>query len=147
MAEIINIQHSDIIYAVRNKTHKIGKSAAADPRAESNMQADDTTQDTKIVSDSIDKAIGNVIREMSKYVADTLHNDGMTTIVFAMPATWRSENKNGMITDIYNFIVDFCVFEFMTTARRMDEAKTYLALANASLANAKKKMLDKKSPI
>ena len=148
MILVLNIKHGDITYAVRNKTHKAGKSfTPKDPRVTSNMQADDTAQDTKIVSDSMDKAIGNVISMMSKRVSDVNNEENMTTIVLNMPSTWRKSNRDGMITDIYNYIVDFCVAEFFVSARDIDDARTYLSSAEASLQQIRKKMNDKKSPI
>ena len=145
---VITIKYADVIYAVRNKTHKLGKSSGLkDPRMESNMQADDTNQDTNIVTDSIGKAIGNVSKELSKYVSSVTPGDGITTIAFVMPSTWRETNKVGLVDDIYNYLVDFAVAEFLTSARDGEGARAYMKTAEASLANAKIKLYDKKSPI
>lgn len=145
----IRIRHNDIVYAVRNKTHKTSKSSGLkDARIESNMQADDTPQDTRIVNDSMSKAIGNVMRELSKYISSTeTSSEDFTIVTFTMPSTWRDTNKTGLVDDIYNYIVDFTVSEFFTFARNYDDAKQYMATAVAELANAKKKLYDKKSSI
>ena len=144
----ITIVHDEVLKRVRNKTHKLAKSSGIkDPRIEANLQADDTAQDTKIVKDAISKAVGNLVNAMSRYVDDTLNNEDSNVIKLLMPDIWRINNAEGMTEDIYNYITEMSMSEFLSNAGDVKNSSLHRGYANEWLFDAMRKFNDRKSPI
>lgn len=144
----ITIDHSEIQKRVRNKTNKLSKSSGIkDPRIASNLQADDTPQDIKIVEDAIENAVGEVISALSKYVSNTAYGGGASVVALLMPDTWRSSNAVGLVEDVYDYVTYMAMAEFLTNAGDHNNASSQRDMAGKSLNNAIKKSLDRKSPL
>lgn len=144
----ITISNEEVTKRVRNNTHKLAKtSGLKDPRIESSLQADETLQDTKIVDDAIETAVGNVVNAMSKYVSDTNYGGGLSVITLLMPDTWRSHNGVGLLEDVYDYVTDYTMSEFLKKAGNAKDASAFRTSADTSLSNAITKLLDRKSPL
>lgn len=144
----ITISNEEVTKRVRNNTHKLAKSSGIkDPRIESNMQADETLQDTKIVNDSIETAVGNIVNAMSRYVSDTAYGGGVSVVTLLMPDTWRQNNGVGLVEDVYDYVTDYTTSEFLKKAGNAKDASSFRTSADTSLSNAITKLLDRKSPL
>lgn len=139
----ISINHSDVIFEVRNITHKIGRSHFSGDNFVNVavIQADESPQDMSLLQHFMTRRIADLATRMTRYFRgkttteeiDTVGRKYLnTTISLAFPDNWQENCEQNLQTAAYNYVVNACVADFLTNANAR-EAAIYLEKADMEL--------------
>ena len=123
----ISINHSEVIFDVRNITHKIGRSHFSGDNFVNVavIQADESPQDMELLAHFMKRRITDLCARMTRYFkgsetkkeVDNVGREYLNTIIaLALPDNWQENNEQNLQTAAYNYVVNACVSDFLTNA-------------------------------
>ncbi len=132
------IDHSAVIFDVRNLTHKIGRAHfnGDNLMAVSVMQADESPQDIAIITRSMERKIADIRARVVRYLRSCETSNNVTTLTLAFPDNWQEHSKDNLETAMYNYVVNACVSDFLANTNA-GEAAIYADRADMELDQVK----------
>ena len=148
MRTIITIIKNNVLFAIKNVTHKIGDSL---PQTNENseliyeMQADDSTQDMEIINDAVNQAIINISSKTMKFFVSDDSDELNHILIFEFSNRWNPSLAEKLQLQIYDYLVNFSIHSFLSNIDP-NRAVIYENTAALRLLNVSKIATQKNRP-
>ena len=142
----VTINKAQITDEVRNDTHKFGKgrdNGTLTPKQVSNMQADDLTQDTLIVTSALNTALEQAVSALSKHIDSITPSTNAVTITFKMSRYYSPVSNDSVESGLTAFVKAMTTYEYLKLVAP-NEALLYRREAELKLSEVKSALNYKK---
>ncbi len=139
----INLNLSEIIYDIQNKTYLTGKSRndGTNHAHVAAMQANDDDENVNQILRSVSMAYSNLKNRLGEYLDLTVHSASNTLIrpetrldlALTMPSNYNLSTVDTIAAAAHQYIVSVAIKDWFTITHKTD-ATEYAALAEASLS-------------
>lgn len=152
----INLDISEIIYDIQNKTFLTGKSRNDGKNHEqvANMQANDDEENANQILRSISMAFSNLKTKFGEYLDDKLSTGSNELIdseyalqlTLRMPSNYNLSTLETIVAAAHQYIVSMAIRDWFVITHKVDSAE-YSALADISLSIITEAVSKRKRPV
>lgn len=138
----INLDLSEVVYDIQNKTYLTGKSRREGDNHEqvANMQANDDEENANQIFRSIATAFSNLKMKLGEYL-DLKHTNATNTLIdgetklnltLKMPSNFNNSTIDTVAAAAHQYVVSMAIYDWFVITDKKD-AEEYSSLADLSL--------------
>lgn len=152
----INLDISEIIYDIQNKTFLTGKSRSDGKNHEqvANMQANDDEENANQILRSISMAFSNLKTKLGEYLDlklnsgtnELINGEDSLKLILQMPSNYNLSTCETIVAAAHQYIVSMAVRDWFVITHKVDSAE-YSALADISLGIITEAVNKRKRPV